>query len=236
MRVLIVADEAPARDRLRRLLGAFAALEVAGEARDADEALKRVAELQPDALFLDVQMPGASGLDVAASLPDPAPGIVFVTAFDRYALQAFDASAIDYLLKPVEPERLARAVERLQSRLAATPRTLRPVPAQLLIPDRGRTHVVALAQIRWLEAADNYVVVHTADAAPLMRRTLAGVLADLGPGFVRTHRSAAVSLAQVRQVQPRGKGDAAVLLDGGVEVPCSRPYRAALMANLSGRI
>ena len=117
---------------------------------------------------------------MAASLPDPAPAIVFVTAFDRFALPAFDAAAVDYLLKPVEPERLARALQRLRERRAADTTTpARPAPAQLLVPDRGRTHVLPVAEILWLEAADNYVVVHTAERAPLMRRTLAGLLHDL---------------------------------------------------------
>ena len=113
MRVLIVDDEAPARERLRRLLTHHADVLVVGEAQDAGEALRRVDELAPDLLLLDVQMPGASGLDLAASLPDPAPAVIFVTAFDRYALQAFDVAALDYLLKPVEPERLERACKAL---------------------------------------------------------------------------------------------------------------------------
>ena len=115
MRVLIVDDEAPARERLRRLLLAFEDVHVVGEARDGEEALQQVAALAPDAVFLDVQMPGASGLDVAASLPEPPPALVFVTAHDRYAVQAFDSAALDYLLKPVEPDRLARAVQRLRA-------------------------------------------------------------------------------------------------------------------------
>lgn len=238
MRVLIVDDEAPARQRLRRLLAAFDDVRVAGEAQDGEHALSQVATLAPDALFLDVQMPGASGLDVAASLPEPAPALVFVTAHDHYALQAFDTAAVDYLLKPVAPDRLARAVQRLRERARgpgpSQREPTRPAPAQLLIPDRGRTHVVTVAEILWLEAADNYVVVHTADRAPLMRRTLAGLLADLGETFVRTHRGAAVALAQVLQVQPRGKGDCLVVLRGGAAVPCSRQYRAALRARLGG--
>jgi len=185
MRVLIVDDEPPARERLRRLLLAFPGVEVVAQARDGEEALAAIAAHAPDALFLDVQMPGPSGLDVAASLPEPAPAVVFVTAHDRYALQAFEAAALDYLLKPVEPERLARAVQRLHARLAAPRPPLRP--AQLLVPDRGRTQVVAVADLLWLEAADNYVVLHTAERAPLLRRTLSGLLDDLGEGFVRTH-------------------------------------------------
>ncbi|MFZ2653043.1 MAG: LytTR family DNA-binding domain-containing protein, partial [Burkholderiaceae bacterium] len=233
--VLIVDDEAPARARLRRLLAAAADVDVVGEAADADAALRMCAELTPEALFLDVQMPGASGLDVAASLPDPAPAVVFVTAFDHYALQAFDAAAVDYLLKPVEPDRLARALQRLRERrssAAASVAAARPAPAQLLIPDRGRTHVVALPDIVWLEAADNYVIVHTVQHAPLLRRTLAGLLHDLGSGFMRTHRSAAVALAHVNAVAPQGKGDAMLSVRGGASVPCSRQYRAALMARL----
>ena len=234
MRLLIVDDEAPARARLRRLLAAHADVHVVGEASDGEQALATVASLSPDALLLDIQMPGLGGLDVAASLPDPAPAVVFVTAYDRYALPAFDAAAVDYLLKPVEPERLARALQRLRERTAPATAPSRPAPAQLLIPDRGRLHVVACAEILWLEAADNYVVVHTGERAPLMRRTLAGLLHDLGSGFVRTHRSAAVALAHVQAVQPRERGDGSVLLRGGQQVPCSRQYRAALLARLGG--
>lgn len=232
MRVLIVDDEPLARAKLRRMLAPWPALEVVGEAGDGVQALQLCATLAPDAVFLDVQMPGCSGLDVAASLPDPAPAVVFVTAFDRYALQAFDAAALDYLLKPVEPERLARAVQRLleRDRPAAAP----ALPAQqLLIADRGRVHVVDCAQIDWLEAADNYVAVHVGAREWLMRRPLAALLADLPSHFARVHRSAAVNLHRVAHVLPRGgKGDALVVLRSGTEVPCSRAWRAALVARL----
>jgi two-component system LytT family response regulator len=235
--VLIVDDEPPARARLRRMLSAFDGVQVIGEAHNGDEALRLAAEMTPDALFLDVQMPGASGLDVAASLPDPAPAVVFVTAFDRYALQAFDAAAVDYLLKPVEPERLARALQRLRERRPVDlSDATRPPPSHLLIPDRGRTHVVAVAEIQWLEAADNYVVVHAGERAPLMRRTLVGLLHDLGSGFVRTHRSAAVALEHVTSVTPLEKGDATFVLRGGATVPCSRQYREKVLARLRGKV
>jgi two-component system LytT family response regulator len=243
MRLVIVDDEAPARSRLARLLAAFTGVEVVGQAADADAALAAVAALAPDALLLDIQMPGVSGLDLAASLPEPAPAVVFVSAHGHYALPAFDTAAVDYLLKPVEPERLARALERLYTRLAAARRAEAgagataaaplPPPAQLLVPDRGRTHVIACRDIVWLEAADNYVVVHAADGrAPLMRRTLAALLADLGEGFVRTHRSAAVAVVQVSAVLAGEHGDAEVLLRSGARVPCSRAQRAALQAAL----
>ncbi len=233
MRVLIVDDEKPARERLRRLLAVHDDVVIVGEAGCGEDALAQVAALLPDAVLLDVQMPGASGLDVAASLPEPPPAVVFVTAFDRYALDAFDAAAVDYLLKPVEPERLARAMQRLRARNIPLRKPTGRPPAQLLIPDRGRTHVVPLAEILWLEAADNYVVVHTPTRAPLMRRTLTGLLADLGDGFVRTQRSAAVALAQVQELRPRSKGDAEIVLRGGNVVPCSRQYIATVRTRLS---
>jgi len=232
MRVLIVDDEAPARAKLRRMLSAFDDVEVVAEAADGAEALRCVEQHIPDALFIDVQMPELSGLDVAASLPDAAPALVFVTAFDRYALQAFDANAIDYLLKPVEPERLARCVQRLRERGAATLRPRPGPPVQLLISDRGRVHVVRCADIEWLQSADNYVTVFAGGQALLMRRTLAGLLADLGENFVRCHRGAAVALAQVASVRPRDKGDATLLLRSGAEVPCSRQHRAEVMRRL----
>jgi two-component system, LytTR family, response regulator len=236
LKLMIVDDEPPARARLRRLLAAHADVQVMGEAGDAAEALALCAADRPDALLLDIRMPGSDGLDLAASLPDPRPAVVFVTAFGDHALAAFEAAALDYLLKPVEPERLAQALDRLRARPAAAPTACpRPVPERLLIPDRERLHVVPLSGIVWLEAADNYVVVHAGDRAPLLRRTLASLLADLGPGFVQTHRSAAVALAQVQQVSTLEGGEALVLLRDGSEVRCSRQRRAELMEQLARR-
>jgi two-component system LytT family response regulator len=238
VRALIVDDEAPARQKLRRMLAAHADVEVVGEASDGGAALSLAAELRPDVIFLDVQMPEVDGFDVAASLPDDGPALVFVTAFDRYALKAFDTHASDYLLKPVEPERLERALQRLRAAAASRPDT-RPgtgaPPAQLLIVDRGATHVVRVADIEWLQSADNYVTVHANGKALLLRRTLESLLADLAPAFVRTHRGAAVAVARVQALRPRGKGDATVLLKSGAEVPCSRQHRAALLRVLQER-
>jgi two-component system LytT family response regulator len=234
LRVLLVDDEAPARARLRRLLLAHAQIEVIAEARNGREALELCAQHEPDALFLDVQMPEVDGLSVAASLPEPAPAIVFVTAFDHYALPAFDAAAVDYLLKPADAEHVARAVQRLLQRApAAAASGARPPPSQLVIPDRGRTWVIPVQEIEWLEAADNYVVVHAGARAPLLRRTLTALLADLGGGFVRTQRGAAVALAQVASVQALTKGDATVVLHSGTQVPCSRQHRAQLVQRLA---
>jgi two-component system, LytTR family, response regulator len=170
-------------------------------------------------------------------LPDPAPAVVLVTAYDQYALRAFDAAALDYLLKPVEPDRLAQTVQRLLSwldRSNPTQTPARPAPQHLLIPDRGRTHVIPVVDILWLEAADNYVIVYTANVAPLMRRTLAGLVEDLGVRFVRIHRRFAVALASIRSITPQGKGDSQVTLSNGKVLACSRQYRASLRERLAG--
>lgn len=234
MRILIVDDERPARERLRRMLALEAGIEAVHEAADGIEALRCLPEFRPDALLLDVEMPELSGIDLAASLPAPAPLVVFVTAYDGYALQAFDANAIDYLLKPFDQARLRRALERLRTRRAAQAAHPPPglPPRQLLVTERGATRVVQVADIEWLETADNYVVLHTAQAAPLLRQTLSGLLAQLGGGFVRCHRRAAVRPDAVERIVPLDKGDCELLLRSGARVPCSRQYRAALMAIL----
>ncbi|MDQ1918940.1 LytR/AlgR family response regulator transcription factor [Massilia pseudoviolaceinigra] len=238
MRILIVDDERPARDRLRRLLAQEAGVEAIAEARDAVDAMQRIAAFAPDALFLDIQMPEVSGLELAASLPAPAPLIVFATAYDQYAVQAFDANAIDYLLKPYDQARLGRALQRLRERLLARSAQLLPPFAgehalrQLLVTERGVTRVIRVDRIGWIETADNYVVLHTAGEQPLMRQTLAGLLDKLGPGFVRCHRRAAVQLAWIERVDTLDKGDCELVLRDGARVPCSRQYRAAVMALL----
>lgn len=231
LRLLIADDEPPARARLRRLLAALPGVEVVGEAGDGLQALAQTEALAPDGLLLDVQMPLAGGLDVAASLATGGPPVVFVTAFDRYALEAFEHAAVDYLLKPVDPDRLARAVQRLRER-RRTPGTS-PAPARLLVVERGQVQVIELAQVQWLQAADNYVQVHAGARSHLLRRTLEALLQDVGPAFVRIHRSHAVAVAAVRQVDAAGKGDASVLLASGERLPCSRGQRAALMQALS---
>jgi two-component system LytT family response regulator len=231
LRLLIVDDEPPARARLRRLLAALPGVQVVGEAGDGLQALALTETLRPDALLLDVQMPELGGLDVAASLPDGGPAVVFVTAYDDYALPAFDAAAVDYLLKPVDPARLARAIKRLRQR---GPVTTRPAAGRLVVSERGQLQVIDCRALLWLQAADNYVELHTAQRSFLMRRTLDGVLADLGPGFVRIHRSRAVALAAVDAVEAAGRGNAAVRLSDGTTLACSRLWRDGLQRGLRG--
>jgi two-component system LytT family response regulator len=248
VRVLIVDDEQPARARLRRMLEGEPGIEAVDEARDGVDALQRIAQWRPDACFLDIQMPEVSGLELAASLPAPAPLIVFVTAFDQYAIRAFDANAIDYLLKPFDLARLQRALERLRERLRAGPVDAPAADAvsnpalpvlgdslpvrQLLVTERGVTRVVRIELVGWIETADTYVVLHCPLEHRLMRQTLGGLLERLGPGFVRCHRRAAVQLSWIDSVVALDKGDCELVLRGGARVPCSRQYRPGVIDKL----
>jgi len=238
MRILIVDDERPARDKLRRMLVQEAGISAIEEARDGVEALEKVASFGPDAIFLDVQMPEVSGLEVAASLPQPAPLVVFATAFDEYAVPAFDANAIDYLLKPFDAARLQRAMQRLRERLALRAAQVERAPGatglplqHLLVTERGGTRVVPVADIQWLETADNYVVLHTPQGAPLLRQTLGDLLASLGGEFVRCHRRAAVRLSLVDKIDSQGQ----LLLRSGALVPLGRNFKADILQALQHR-
>jgi len=238
MRILIVDDERPARDKLRRMLALEAGVSAIEEARDGVEALEKVDSFAPDAIFLDVQMPEVSGLEVAASLPHPAPLVVFATAFDEYALPAFDANAIDYLLKPFDAARLQRAMQRLRERVASrAAQNERPPVAlglplqQLLVSERGGTRVVQVADIQWLETADNYVVLHTSQGAPLLRQTLTDLLDSLGTQFVRCHRRAAVRLSLVDRIDQQGQ----LVLRNGIVVPLGRNFKPAILETLAHR-
>jgi two-component system LytT family response regulator len=234
MRVVIVDDEAPARAKLRRMLSRYGDVEVVGEAADGFEATALIADLEPHAVFLDVRMPDIDGFGVAAALASTALALVFVTAHEHHAVRAFEAGATDYLLKPVTDERLSRTLQRLRATVGADSSIQAGATEPcLLIVDRGQHHIVPLADIEWLESADNYVFVHARDRTLLMRSTLAALLDELGAAFVRIHRCAAVSLACVRTVRPRGKGDATVVLQSGAELPCSRQHRPELMHHLT---
>ncbi|SFF77496.1 two component transcriptional regulator, LytTR family [Duganella sp. CF458] len=238
MRILIVDDERPARDKLRRMLAQEPDVTAIEEARDGVEALEQAASFAPDVIFLDVQMPEVSGLEVAASLPHPAPLVVFATAFDEFAVPAFDANAIDYLLKPFDAARLQRAMQRLRERLASraahaprTPGAIGLPLQQLLVSERGGTRVVPVAAIQWLETADNYVALHTAQGAPLLRQTLTDLLDSLGNQFMRCHRRAAVRLALVERIDQDGQ----LVLRNGTLVPLGRNFKPAILQALTHR-
>lgn len=243
MRVLIVDDERPARDKLHRLLAQEADICSISEARDGIEALECITAEKPDVVFLDIQMPEVSGIELAASLPTPAPLIVFVTAYDQYAIRAFDTNAIDYLLKPYDQTRLVRALGRVRERMlalkvtaATTATNTNPAPGlpvrQLLVSERGKTRVVKVEQIQWIETADNYVILHTLEADLLLRQTLTGLLEQLGEAFVRCHRRAAVQTDRIETVVALEKGDCELVLQCGARVPCSRQFRSSVLEKL----
>lgn len=249
LRVVVADDEPLILADLVRLLSSEPGVSVVGQARHGLEALDLVQALAPDALFLDIQMPELDGLGVVSELdPATAPAVVFVTAFDHYAVKAFDAEAVDYLLKPFDPPRLRRALERVRLRVQQDNREdLQRAIASLLSHegsrylDRiaargvGRTSLLDVASIEWIEAADNYVRLHASDAVHLSRRTMRDLEQALDPArFARIHRSAIVSLAAVKELRPLGDGDQEVILRTGKRLVLTRSYREAFEARFGG--
>jgi len=241
IRALIVDDEAPARDKLRRWLGEQPDVELVGECADGLAAAAAIEKLTPDVVFLDIQMPGLSGLEVAAQLePETAPLIVFVTAFDEHAIKAFELDAVDYLLKPYDKDRLCKSLERLRGRgepavAAAAVRAARlrtGSSERLLVPRGDGLELLDIRAIHWLEADDNYIHVHTAQARFMLRRTLADLLLQLGARFARIHTSAAVNLGEVKALSPLFKGDHELELKSGMKLRLSRRYKDELFARL----
>lgn len=245
MRLLVVDDEPPARAKLRRFLEGIDGVECVGEAADGATALAAAQQPGVDALLLDIQMPVMGGLEVAAALP-PSVLVAFTTAYDAYAVRAFELNAVDYLLKPFTRERLAACLERLKQRLPPEARqqqrqgllaalhSLQPVPGHWMVSHRGALHRVPLAEVEAVEAADNYVELHTATASWLDRTTLAAFLAHPGAGdFVRVHRSSAVNLMRLKRIAPLAKGDAELTTDSGRTLRVSRRFRDALVERVS---
>lgn len=243
IRILIADDESPARDKLQRWLGELGDIEVVARAEDGLQAAAGIDQLRPDVVFLDIQMPGLNGLEVAAQLEqETAPLIVFVTAYDEHAVKAFDLNAVDYLLKPYDKERLLKAVARVRDRLGdrqsrppavATARAQTGSSERLLVPEGERLQLLDSSSIDWLEADDNYVHVHTANRKYLLRRTLQDLLVQLGEQrFARIHKSTAINIAAVASLTPLFKGDYEVSLRSGVVLRLSRRYKDALFARM----
>jgi two-component system LytT family response regulator len=243
IRVLIVDDETPARDKLRRWLAEQPDIELVGESADGLAAAAAIASLQPEAVFLDIQMPGLSGLEVAAQLePAQAPLLVFVTAFDEHAIKAFDLNAVDYLLKPYDKDRLHRTLNRLRERWKAGPgaaasavhaaRAQTGTSNRLLVPQGEQLQLIEATAIHWLEADDNYVHVHTGEARYMLRRTLNDLLEQLGERFTRIHKSAAVNVAEIKSLAPLFKGDHEVTLRSGTVLRLSRRFKDNLFARI----
>ncbi|MDQ6662806.1 MAG: response regulator [Acidobacteriota bacterium] len=238
--MLIVDDERRARERMARLLGALPDIEVIGEAADGLAALESIAALRPDAVFLDVQMPGLSGFEVISQLPAARrPSIVFVTAYDQFALQAFEVSAVDYLMKPVEEERLARAVAKLQNAgsLQGLDRLDRLVTAlekehsiQRVVGKKLRQlHVLAIETVEAFVADEELVFAITAEGRFLVEKTLRELEAALDPEqFARVHKQAIVNLGKIAVLEPIVKGGATARLQSGEIVAISRRYTTDL--------
>ena len=266
LRAVVVDDEPLARERIVGLLEEDPGVELVAECRNGREAVQVIRSRAPDVVFLDVQMPGMSGLDVLRVIgPERAPAVVFVTAYDAHAVEAFELHALDYLLKPFEDRRFAEALHRARSRVEsrrmlaefaervsallaeggapphspaepAGERDDRGAVDRLVVKDGERSILLPVDRIDWIEAANYYVVVHAGPRTYVVRDTLARLETDLGRRFVRVHRSTIVNLDRVVEFQRLFHGDFAVILTDGTELKLSRTYRSLVEARLGRSI
>jgi len=227
-RVLIADDEPAARRGVRQLLAPFSDFTVVGECRDCNEVLAALDRVVPDVVFLDIQMPEVGGFDVIRRrTPDQMPAVVFLTAYSQHALPAFDAAALDYLVKPVSEVRFAATIKRLVKHLRGEGSA---EPSIVVSTSRGAL-VLNLREIDWIEAADYYARLWVGGRSYLLRQSLDQLEARVGAhGFVRAHRRALVRVAGVRALQTTSDGEAHALLANGVKIPVSRRRRAAVSA------
>ena len=230
MKALLIDDERLARNELRRLLAAHATIEVVGEAVDVEDAIPKVATLKPELLFLDVQMPGADGFSLLEQLDPPLPLVIFTTAYDEFAVKAFEFNALDYLLKPVDPHRLDAALEKLRHHGSGAP--FDPVAAgqhrltledKVFVREGERCWFVPLKNIRLLESEGNYTRLHFDDQKPQLFRSLTAMEERLDPKhFFRANRKQVINLAWVDGIEPWFSGGLLVKLKGGLKVELSR--------------
>lgn len=241
VRVLLVDDEPIAREGLRELVDAEDGFRVCGEASDGRRALELIRQERPDVVLLDIQMPELDGFGVLTELPEEhRPVIVFVTAYEQYAVAAFEASAADYLLKPFDRDRLRQALERAAERVKGTSeardgiqdllqqleRRDRRYLERFVVKRQGRIVLVPVEDVAWIEAAGNYVYIHVDGAQHLLRDTLTHLEQELDPEvFVRIHRSAMVRLGAIAELERLGSGDYLVRMNGGKELTLSRSFR-----------
>jgi two-component system LytT family response regulator len=247
MKVVLVDDEPPGRLALRQQLAALPDAEIVAECGNGASAIEAILHHAPDVLFLDVQLGGVSGLDVLERVgADAVPAIVFVTAYDRYAVRAFEAHAVDYLLKPIDPDRFReawlRAAERVErgtdepdKRVAALVGGDETQPLErFVVRGGGRLVFVSVESVDWIEAAGNYVRLHQGATAHLLRRTLAGLTKRLGDRFLRVRRTALVNTRAITALEPYGKGSYVVHLRDGTRLKSSRYAGRALRAWIRG--
>ena len=234
IRAVIVDDEDLARQILREYLRAEEDIEVIAECSNGFDAVKTIAEHRPDLLFLDVQMPKLDGFEVLELIGNEV-AVVFVTAYDQYAMKAFDAAAVDYLLKPFDLERFRTALQRVRRRLGETARApnaselknAAQAPGQyaqrIIIKDGTRVHIIPVNQLDYAEAQDDYVALHTAGKTHLKQQTISSLEAALDPTrFVRVHRSFLVSLERVAKIEPYTRDTRIAVLADGSQIPVSR--------------
>lgn len=249
MRVLVVDDEPLARKGLGKLLSAEDGVEVVGECEDGIQAVGRIQELEPDVVFLDISMPGLDGFGVVDAIgPAAMPVTVFVTAYDQHALRAFEVHAVDYLLKPVTPERLRVAVSRaaalldapgrrsLTNKIEALIRSIRPPGGTLerfVIRSVGRVTIVPVGEVDWIEADGDYVKLHTPGKVHLHRERMSVLERSLDPAeFVRIHRSTIVRTSRIAELRPLLNGDHVVVLRSGERLSLSRTLRDRVFSAL----
>ena len=250
MRAIIVDDENLARRGIRALLERAGDVEIVSECGSGEEAIRAISAEEPELVYLDIQMQGKTGFDVIAALPEAVcPHVIFVTAFDRFAIRAFEIHALDYLLKPVNETRFNESLARartavanardgsmirrfwqMTSELRASPGQKPPSTADRIpVKAHGRIIIVKVAEIDWVEADGDYVSVHVGAKSWLLRETIAAAEARLAlSGFVRIHRSTLVNIYRVRELLPLSKGEFTVVLLDGTELKLSRNYRFAL--------
>ncbi len=245
LRCLIVDDEPLARERLRDLLADECDVEIAAECPDGRKAVAAILKLEPDLVFLDVQMPGLDGFGVLEALaPESIPAVIFVTAYDQYALRAFDAQALDYLLKPFDRERFQRALGRARDQLrkrrsgSLEPRLLalleqlaqrKPYLERLVIKASGRVYFLRTEEVDWIEAEGNYVRLCAHKEVHLLRETMNHLESRLDPQrFLRIHRSTIVNIERIKELHPWFKGEHIVILRDGTRLTLGRAYRDRL--------
>ena len=242
MRVVIVDDEPLARERIRTLAEAHPGITVIAECEDGQGAVETIERVQPDLVFLDVQMPELDGFEVLDAL-ETRPAVIFITAYDEHAVRAFEVNAIDYLLKPVEPARFDAALERARSRIAEPAqsrdaalelvltelRRVRQRAARLVVRDGAKVGFVAVEQVDWIDVAGNYARLHTVGGVHLLRETLKQLEQRLDPErFVRVHRSTIVNLERITSVEPYFHGEYTLTLKDGTRLTSSRTHSKRL--------
>ncbi|HEU4521887.1 MAG TPA: LytTR family DNA-binding domain-containing protein [Thermoanaerobaculia bacterium] len=242
---VVIDDEPLSRQLLERFAGDVEELDLIGTAADGPEAIDLILRRRPDVAFLDVQMPEASGFDVLDAIPAEArPVVVFITAYDAYALRAFDAQAIDYLLKPFDRERFQRAVQAALARIGVERRARYADKLERLLADRksrrivirseGRMLLVPASDIDWVEARGNYIRIHVGQAQHAIRSTLRDFTEKLPPSlFVRIHRSAIVNVTRIAEVRPWYTGEYVIVMTNGRELTLSKTFRDAFFETLS---